>query len=159
MAILKKSLLWAAAVGAVLWSGCNWNNQTPVKPESEKMMYIAFPKSPGSPLKRAIFLTGRELYDDEKFNYFDGDEKKNIPRGEVTLRPPASEEELDRYIVGFNAEIARWGKNTDFKRLEYHRREDRTYLRMHLKSGKIIGFDYVVKQDLAPERCRIVTVF
>ena len=159
MFALKRLLsLSVIAVSISLFAGCLLDNKAVAKPQSRAMIYLLFPKNRNGALKRAMIVDGVELYGNAPFEYFEGNDARHIQRDEMTLKPPALEEELDMYISGLNAEISKWGENTDWNQVIFHKSSDQIHVRIKLKSGKIIGSFYTVKQDLVPEKCFVETV-
>ena len=139
-------------------AGCGMDNKAPAKPQSRAMTYLLFPKNRDGALKRAILADGVELYGNAPFEYYEGNEVRKIPRSEVTLTPPRSDEELKYYVSGLNDEISKWGENTEFEQVLFYNSPEHIHVRIRLKSGKIIGSFYTVKEDLVPENCFVETV-
>jgi len=159
MFALKRLLsLSVIAVSISLFAGCLLDNKAVAKPQSRAMIYLLFPKNRNCALKRAILVDGVELYGNTPFEYFEGDDVRHIQRDEMTLNPPASGKELEMYISGLNDEISKWGENTDWSRVVFRKSADQIHVRIRLKSGKVIGSFYTVKQDLVPEKCFVETV-
>ena len=147
-----------AAASALLFSACGMDNKAPAKPQSRAMTYLLFPKNRDGALKRAILADGVELYGNAPFEYYEGNEVRQIPRSEVTLTPPRSTQELRSYVSGLNDEIAKWGEYTEFEQVLFYNSPEHIHVRIRLKSGKIIGSFYTVKKDLVSENCFVETV-
>jgi len=153
-----KKMFALLAAAALFFAGCGMDNKAPAKPQSRAMTYLLFPKNRDGALQRAILVDGVELYGYAPFEYYEGNESRQIPRSEVTLTPPRSEEELKYYVSGLNCEIAKWGKNTEFEQVLFYSSPEHMHVRIRLKSGKTVGSFYTVKEDLVAENCFVETV-
>ena len=147
-----------AVLSILLFAFCKMDNKAVAEPQSHAMKYILFPKNQDCVLKRAIIVDGIELCDNAPFEYFEGNNSKYIQRNKMTLVPPASSKELEMYISGLNDEISKWGENTDLRNVKFSVSSDLIHIRIELKSGKLIGSFYSVKDDLVPEKCFVETV-
>ena len=97
--------------------GCRRVEYRTVQPENPKMKYLLFPaESYKNTLNRAIIVSGEELYSKGEISYYAGDNEVWAEKSNFTLVPGA--QQLDR-INQLNAEIVKWAKNTDYRRIEF----------------------------------------
>ena len=111
--------------------------------------YLLFPRSPDT-LGRAIIVDGVELAGSGDFGYYDGGIEKHVARNEMSLCPPSSPEALAKYVANLNAEIVRWGDETDMRRVGFSADGDRASLTKHLKSGKTANCTYEIRAGHTP---------
>ena len=114
-----------------------------------RAFYLLFPRSPDT-LGRAIIVDGVELTGNGDFGYYDGGIEKRIARNEMSLRPPLSPDALAKYVSNLNAEIARWGDETDMRQIAFSVDGDRASLTKHLKNGKTANCTYEIRADRIP---------
>ena len=115
-----------------------------------RAFYLLFPRSPNSRIGRAIIVDGVELTGNGDFGYYDGGTEKRVARTEMSLRPPASGEVLAKYVSNLNAEIARWGDETDMRQIAFSVDGDRASLTKHLKNGKTANCTYEIRAERTP---------
>ncbi len=120
-----------------------------VSAADRRAFYLLFPRSPET-LGRAIIVDGGELAGSGDFGYYDGGIEKRVARNEMSLRPPSSPEASAKYVANWNAEIARWGDETDMLQIAFSVDGDRARLTKHLKSGKTANCTYEIRTDRAP---------
>ena len=120
-----------------------------VSPGDRQAFYLLFPRSPDT-LARAIIVDGVELNGSGDFGYYDGEIEKRVARSGMSLRPPASGEEAAKYVANLNAEIGRWGNETDMRQIAFAVDGDRASLTKHLKNGKTANCTYEIRADHVP---------
>ena len=130
VAVCAVLLLLAADFARSMIAGRTRN----VSASDRRAFYLLFPRSPNTRIGRAIIVDGVELTGSGDFGYYDGETEKRVARNEMSLRPPASGEALARYVANLNAEIARWGNETDMRRVAFSVDGDRANLTKHLKN-------------------------
>ena len=145
----------AVAVGAVLLLLASFARSMTagrtqnVSPSDRQAFYLLFPRSPDT-LGRAIIVDGAELTGGGDFGYYDGGIEKRVARNEMSLRPPSSPDALAEHVANLNAEIVRWGDETDMRRIAFSVDGDRASLTKHLKNGKTANCTYEIRTDYAP---------
>lgn len=146
LAICALSVIMAIDLGRTMTRG----RTAEVPPEHRQARYLLFPKSPDAGIARAIIVNGTELTGTDDIGYYDGEIEKHVARERLSLRPPPSPEELAQHIAALNAEIARWGKETDLKRIDFSLNGNRARLTEYLKNGKISRCTYEIRADGTP---------
>ena len=68
----------------------------------------------------------------------------------MSLYPPPTPEAAAKYVANLNAEIARWGDETDMLQIAFSVDGDRARLTKHLKNGKTANCTYEIRADRAP---------
>ena len=114
-----------------------------------RAFYLLFPRSPDT-LGRAIIVDGTELTGSGNFGYYDGETEKRVARTEMSLYPPPSPDALAKYVSNLNAEIARWGDETDMRQIAFSVDGDRASLTKHLKNGKTANCTYEIRAERTP---------
>ena len=123
-------------------SGCRRIEYRSVQPESPDMKYLLFPaESYQNTLNRAIIVSGKELYSKDKISYYVGDNEVWCDKSNFSLIPGMWQtDQLDQ----LNAEIVKWAKNTDYRRIEYTKGNDFLELVIMYKNGRKVCFRYKV---------------
>ena len=123
-------------------SGCRRIEYRSVQPESPDMKYLLFPaESYQNTLKRAIIVSGKELYSKDKISYYVGDNEVWCDKSNFSLIPGTQQtDQLDQ----LNTEIVKWAKNTDYRRVEYAKADDFSELVIVYKNGRKVCFRYKV---------------
>ena len=144
--ILKKlSSFILLSMSLLILSGCGEVQYRAVPPESREMKYLLFPvKSYRNTLNRAIIVSGEELYSKGKIAYWVGNVEVTTEKSNFTLQadPPSAES-----VEHLNAEIIKWGKETDYRRIEYSKENDRVRLAVVFKNGRRTFFRYKITGD------------
>lgn len=123
-------------------TGCGNVRYETVPPESKQMKYLLFPsKSSRSTLNRAILVSGEELYAGKKIAYYAGNNEVWCDKVNFTLLPDSQQDTLVQHL---NDELVRWGKETDYRRIEYSREKDHILLTIVFKSGRKAYFRYKI---------------
>ena len=144
--ILKKlSSFILLSMSLLILSGCGEVQYRAVPPESREMKYLLFPvKSYRNTLNRAIIVSGEELYSEGKIAYWVGNVEVTTGNSNFTLRSDAP---LTEQVECLNAEIIKWGKETDYRRIEYSKENDRVLLTVVFKNGRRTFFRYKITGD------------
>jgi len=133
------------SMSILILSGCGEVQYQAVSPESREMKYLLFPvKSYRNTLNRAIIVSGEELYSKGKIAYWVGNAEVTTEKSNFTLRadvPPTG------LVERLDAEIIRWGKETDYRRIEYSKENDRVRLAVVFKNGRRTFFRYKITGD------------
>ena len=133
------------SMGILILSGCGEVQYQAVPPESREMKFLLFPvKSYRNTLNRAIIVNGEELYSKGKIAYWAGNAEVTAGKSNFTLRADAPPTEL---VERLNAEIIKWGKETDYRRIEYSKENDRVRLAVVFKNGRRTFFRYKITGD------------
>jgi len=136
------SVFMLLSMSILILSGCNEVQYQAVPPESREMKYLLFPvKSYRNTLNRAIIVSGEELYSKGKIAYWVGNVEVTTEKSNFTLRadvPPAES------VEHLNAEIIKWGKETDYRRIEYSKEKDQVRLTVVFKNGRKTFFLYKI---------------
>ena len=141
----KLSAFMLLSMSILILSGCGKVQYQTVPPESRKMKYLLFPvKSYRNTLNRAIIVDGEELYSKGKIAYWVGNVEVTTGKSNFTLRADASPDEP---VERLNAEIIKWGKETDYRRIEYSKENDRVLLTVVFKTGRKTFFRYKITGD------------
>ena len=119
-----------------------------VSPDNRWARYLLFPKDADAEIRRAIIVSGTELYGSGDIGYYDGETEKHIARDRLSLYPPPGKSE--EYVAALNGEIARWGKETDIRKIDFSLESKRASLTEHMKSGKINRCVYDIRDDRTP---------
>ena len=136
------SVFMLLSMSILILSGCNEVQYQAVPPESREMKYLLFPvKSYRNTLNRAIIVSGEELYSNGKFAYWVGNVEVTTEKSNFTLQadPPSAES-----VEHLNAEIIKWGKETDYRRIEYSKENDQVRLTFVFKNGRKTFFRYKI---------------
>ena len=139
---LKKIFQVLLLVCLFVIPGCRRVEYRSVQPESPDMKYLLFPaESYQNTLKRAIIVSGKELYSKGKISYYAGDNEVWCDKSNFSLIPGMRQtDQLDQ----LNAEIVKWSKNTDYRRVEYAKADDFSELVIVYKNGRKVCFRYKV---------------
>ena len=138
----KLSVIMLLSMGILILSGCGEVQYRAVPPESREMKYLLFPvKSYRNTLNRAIIVSGEELYSEGKIAYWVGNAEVMTGKSNFTLRPDAP---LTEQVERLNAEIIKWGKETDYRRIEYSKENDQVRLTFVFKNGRKTFFRYKI---------------
>ncbi len=122
--------------------GCRRVEYRTVQPENPQMKYLLFPaESYKNTLNRAIIVSGEELYSMGEISYYAGDREVWAEKSNFTLVPDTPQ--LDR-INQLNAEIVKWAKNTDYRRIEFTKANDFLELVIVYKNGRKVCYRYKV---------------
>ena len=122
--------------------GCRRVEYRTVQPENPQMKYLLFPvESYQNTLNRAIIVSGEELYSKGEISYYAGDREVWAEKSNFTLVPGA--QQLDR-INQLNAEIVKWAKNTDYRRIEFAKANDCLELVIVYKNGRKVCYRYKI---------------
>ena len=122
--------------------GCRRVEYRTVQPENPQMKYLLFPaESYKNTLNRAIIVSGEELYSKSEISYYAGDREVWAEKSNFTLVPDTPQ--LDR-INQLNAEIVKWAKNTDYRRIEFTKANDCLELVIVYKNGRKVCYRYKV---------------
>ena len=142
METLKKIFQVLLLVCMFVISGCHRVEYRRVKPESPDMKYLLFPaESYQNTLKRAIIVSGKELYSKGEISYYVGNNKVWCDKSNFSLTPGTQQtDQIDQ----LNAEIVKWSKNTDYRRIEYAKADDFSELVIVYKNGRKVCFRYKV---------------
>ena len=142
METLKKIFQVLLLVCMFVISGCRKVEYRSVKPESPDMKYLLFPaESYKNTLNRAIIISGKELYSKGEISYYVGDNEILVEKSNFTLVP--STQQIDQ-INQLNAEIVKWAKNTDYRRIEYAKVDNFLEFVIVYKNGRKVCFRYKV---------------
>ena len=141
----KLSAFMLLSMSMLILSGCGEVQYQAVPPESREMKYLLFPvKSYRNTLNRAIIVSGEELHSKGKIAYWVGNVEVTTEMSNFTLRTDApSAEQVER----LNDEIIKWGKETDYRRIEYSKENDRVLLTVVFKNGRKTFFRYKITGD------------
>ena len=122
--------------------GCRRVEYRNIQPESPDMKYLLFPaESYQNTLNRAIIVSGKELYSKGKIAYYAGDNEAWCDKSNFSLTPGTQQTvQIDQ----LNAEIIKWSKNTDYRRIEYAKTDDFSELVIVYKNGRKVCFRYKV---------------
>ena len=145
------AVLAAAAFGRAMTRG----RTAEVPPDHHRAFYLLFPNNADAGLRRAIIVSGTELLGTGELSYYDGPTEKHIAREHVSLRPPAAPEARADYVAALNAEIARWGKETDLTRIDFSLDGNRANLTEYQKNGKIDRCTYEIRAAHTPDSVSI----
>lgn len=141
----KLSVSVLLSMSVLILSGCGEVQYRAVPPESREMKYLLFPvKSYKDTLNRAIIVSGEELHSKGKIAYWAGNAEITTEKSNFTLRPDAPPAEP---VARLNAEIVRWGKETDYRRIGYSKENDQILLTVVFKTGRRIFFRYRITGD------------
>ena len=122
--------------------GCRRVEYRTVQPENPNMKYLLFSaESYKNTLNRAIIVSGEELYSKGEISYYAGDREVWAEKSNFTLVPGA--QQLDR-INQLNAEIVKWAKNTDYRRIEFAKANDCLELVIVYKNGRKVCYRYKI---------------
>ena len=122
--------------------GCRRVEYRTVQPENPQMKYLLFPaESYKNTLNRAIIVSGKELHFKGLISYYAGDNEVWVEKSHFTLVPGA--QQLDQ-IDQLNAQIVKWAKNTDYRRIEYAKADNFLELAIVYKNGRKVCFRYKV---------------
>ena len=122
--------------------GCRRVEYRTVQPENPNMKYLLFPaESYKNTLNRAIIVSGEELYSKGEISYYAGDREVWAEKSNFTLVPGAQQPDQ---INQLNAEIVKWAKNTDYRRIEFAKTNDCLELVIVYKNGRKVCFRYKV---------------
>ena len=122
--------------------GCRRVEYRTVQPENPKMKYLLFPaESYKNTLNRAILVSGEELYSGEKIAYYVGNNKVLCDKSNFSLWPDAQQDELVKLL---NDELVKWGKETDYRRIEYSQKNNHILLTIIFKSGRKVSYRYKI---------------
>ena len=139
------SVFMPLSMSILILSGCGKVQYQAVPPESREMKYLLFPvKSYRNTLNRAIIVSGEELYSKGKIAYWVGNAEVTTGKSNFTLRPDAP---LTEQVERLNAEIIKWGKETDYRRIKYSKENDRVLLTVVFKNGRKTFFRYKITGD------------
>ena len=141
---LKKIFQVLLLVFLFVIPGCRRGEYRNILPESPDMKYLFFPtESYQNTLNRAIIVSGKELYSKGEISYYAGDNEVWAEKSNFTLVPGA--QQLDR-INQLNAEIVKWAKNTDYRRIEFAKANNCFELVIVYKNGRKVCFRYKVSE-------------
>lgn len=141
----KLSAFILLSMSILILSGCGKVQYRAVPPESREMKYLLFPvKSYRNTLNRAIIVNGEELYSKDEIAYWAGNAEVSAGKTNFTLRADAPPTEP---VERLNAEIIKWGKETDYRRIEYSKENDRVRLAVVFKNGRRTFFRYKITGD------------
>ena len=106
------------------------------------MKYLFFPtESYQNTLNRAIIVSGKELYSKGEISYYVGNNEVWCDKSNFSLTPGTQQtDQIDQ----LNAEIVKWSKNTDYRRIEYAKADDFSELVIVYKNGRKVCFRYKV---------------
>ena len=122
--------------------GCRRVEYRSVQPESPDMKYLLFPaESYQNTLNRAIIVSGKELYSKDKISYYVGDNEVWCDKSNFSLWPDAQQDELVKLL---NDELVKWGKETDYRRIEYSQKNNHILLTIIFKSGRKVSCRYKI---------------
>ena len=139
---LKKIVQVLLFVCLFVVPGCRRVEYRSVQPESPDMKYLLFPaESYQNTLKRAIIVSGKELYSKGKISYYAGDNEVWCEKSNFSLIPGTQQiTQIDQ----LNVEIVKWAKNSDYRRIEYAKADDFSELVIVYKNGRKVCFRYKV---------------
>ena len=113
---LKKIFQVLLLVCLFVIPGCRRVEYRSVQPENSDMKYLLFPaESYQNTLKRAIIVSGEELYSDGRISYYAGDNEVWCDKSNFSLWPDAQQDELVKLL---NDELVKWGKETDYDTMD-----------------------------------------
>ena len=136
--IIKCLLLIFSLIFCLL--GCSNVRYKSVPPASKEMKYLLFPtQAYRNTLNRAIIVSGEELYAGSKIAYYVGDNEVLCDKSNFTLLPDTQVHEL---VKRLNDELVKWGKATDYRRIEYWQENGYIRLKIIFKSGRKAYFQY-----------------
>lgn len=122
--------------------GCRRGEYRTVQPENPNMKYLLFPaESYKNTLNRAIIVSGEELYSKGGISYYAGDREVWGEKSNFTLVPGAQQPDQ---INQLNAEIVKWAKNTDYRRIEFAKANDCLELVIVYKNGRKVCYRYKI---------------
>ena len=122
--------------------GCRRVEYRTVQPENPQMKYLLFPAELyKNTLNRTIIVSGEELYSKGEISYYAGDREVWAEKSNFTLVPDT--QQLDR-INQLNAEIVKWAKNTDYRKIEFTKANDCLELVIVYKNGRKVCYRYKV---------------
>ena len=102
------------------------------------MKYLLFPaESYQNTLKRAIIVSGKELYSNGRISYYAGDNEVWCEKSNFSLIPGTQQ---TTQIDQLNVEIVKWVKNSDYRRIEYAKADDFSELVIVYKNGRKVCF-------------------
>ena len=131
------------SMSILILSGCGEVQYRAVPSESREIKYLLFPvKSYRNTLNRAIIISGEELYSKDKISYWVENAEVTTEKSNFTLRADAPL--LAELVEHINTEIIRWGKETDYRRIEYSKENDRVLLTVIFKTGRKTYFRYKI---------------
>ena len=122
-------------------------------PNDSRARYLLFPKDADAGIRRAIIVSGTELYGSGDIGYYDGETEKHIARDRLSLYPPPGKSE--EYVAALNGEIIRWGKETDILKIGFSLEGKRATLTGYMKSGKINRCVYNIRDDRTTDKVTI----
>ena len=106
------------------------------------MKYLLFPaESYQNTLNRAIIVSGEELYSKGLIFYYAREHEVRCEKSNFTLVPGAKQ--FDQ-INQLNAEIVKWAKNTDYRRIEFAKANDCLELVIVYKNGRKVCYRYKI---------------
>ena len=139
---LKKIVQVLLFVCLFVVPGCRRVEYRNLQPESPDMKYLLFPaESYQNTLKRAIIVSGKELYSNGRISYYAGDNEVWCEKSNFSLIPGTQQ---TTQIDQLNAEIVKWAKNSDYRRIEYAKADDFSELVIVYKNGRKVCFRYKV---------------
>ena len=122
--------------------GCRRIEYRTVQPENPNMKYLLFPvESYQNTLNRAIIVSGEELYSGEKIACYVGNNEVLCDKSNFSLWPDAQQDELVKLL---NDELVKWGKETDYRRIEYSQKNNHILLTIIFKSGRKVSYRYKI---------------
>ena len=122
--------------------GCRRIEYRTVQPENPQMKYLLFPaESYKNTLNRAIIVSGEELYSGEKIAYYVGNNEVLCDKSIFSLWPDAQQDELVKLL---NDELVKWGKETDYRHIEYSQKNNHILLTIIFKSGRKVSYRYKI---------------
>ena len=139
---LKKIFQVLLLVFLFVIPGCRRVEYRNIQPESPDMKYLLFPaESYQNTLNRAIIVSGKELYSKGKISYYAGDNEAWCDKSNFSLTPGTQQtDQIDQ----LNAEIIKWSKNTDYRRIAYAKTDDFSELVIVYKNGRKVCCRYKV---------------
>ena len=139
---LKKIVQVLLFVCLFVVPGCRRVEYRTVQPENPNMKYLLFPvESYKNTLNRAIIVSGEELYSKGEIFYYAGDREVWAEKSNFTLVPGAQQPDQ---INQLNAEIVKWAKNTDYRRIEFAKANDCLELVIVYKNGRKVCYRYKI---------------
>ena len=122
--------------------GCSDVRYKTVPPESKQIKYLLFPNQAyRNTLNRAILVSGEELYSGEKIAYYVVNNEVLCDKSNFSLWPDAQQDELVKLL---NDELVKWGKETDYRRIEYSQKNNHILLTIIFKSGRKVSYRYKI---------------
>ena len=139
---MQKMMFCLLLTGIFILTGCGEVRYEVAAPESREMKYLLFPvKSYRETLPRAIIVSGQELHSGDKIAYWVGNTEVWTDKSNFTLLPDGQQIAL---VDRLNTEIIRWGKETDYRRIEYSQAQDHILLTVVFKTGRKTYFRYKI---------------